>query len=218
MSKLYGERQLALQEEFDTTKLAQRMIEAIVTPEIPDATRAFIESRDFFFLSTVDHRGFPTCSHKGGDPGFVKVLDGRHLVFPSYDGNGMYLSMGNIAGQGKVGMLFMDFETPHRIRLQGTATLERDAALVKLYPGADLVVRVEVEETFQNCPRYIHRHRRVESSKYVPRAGVETPAPQWKRIDLVQDALPERHRDVAQAMGGVIDIATYESLLKEGKA
>jgi predicted pyridoxine 5'-phosphate oxidase superfamily flavin-nucleotide-binding protein len=218
MSDLYGARQRAFQREFDSERLAQRMIDAIVTPELPDAARAFIESRDMFFLSTVDHRGFPTCSYKGGAPGFVKVLDGRHLAFPSYDGNGMFLSVGNIAENGKVGMLFIDFETPHRIRVQGTARIDRSDELMKLYPGADVAVRVEIEETFQNCPRYIHRHRRVESSQYVPGEEGKAPAPQWKRIDLIQDALPERHRHVAQEMGGVIDIPRYEALLKEGKA
>ena len=121
MSELYGQQHRLLQDEFDTTKLADRVKELIVVSEIPDEHKAFIESRDMFFLTTIDHRGFPTCSYKGGAPGFVKVLNNTTIVFPSYDGNGMFLSMGNIQANNKIGMLLIDFETPHRIRIHGTA-------------------------------------------------------------------------------------------------
>ena len=96
MTEIYGTQHRQLQQEFDKEKLADRVGEAIITDYITDQHREFIASRDFFFLSTVDHRGFPTCSHKGGDIGFVKILDEKTLAFPSLDGNGMYLSMGNI--------------------------------------------------------------------------------------------------------------------------
>ena len=85
--------------------------------------RQFIEARAFFFLSTVNGDGHPTVSHKGGAPGFVRVVDPTTIVFPSYDGNGMFLSMGNIANNGRIGLLFMDFNTPHRIRAHANATL-----------------------------------------------------------------------------------------------
>ena len=62
-----------------------------------------------FFLATADADGRPTCSYKGGDPGFVRVVDDRTLAFPNYDGNGMYLSMGNVAANPEVGLLFLDF-------------------------------------------------------------------------------------------------------------
>jgi uncharacterized protein YecE (DUF72 family) len=67
----------------------------------------------------VDGSGQPTCSYRGGDPGFVKVVEPGTIAFPSYDGNGMFLSMGNIRATAKVGLLFIDFETPHRLRVQG---------------------------------------------------------------------------------------------------
>lgn len=57
-----------------------------------------------FFLATADAEGRPTCSYKGGDPGFVQVLDPHTVVFPNYDGNGMYLSAGNVLVNGEVGM------------------------------------------------------------------------------------------------------------------
>ena len=62
------------------------------------------------FLSTVDPNGQPTCSYKGGDPGFVRVPDPQTIAWPNYDGNGMYLSMGNAAATGKVGLIFIDLE------------------------------------------------------------------------------------------------------------
>jgi predicted pyridoxine 5'-phosphate oxidase superfamily flavin-nucleotide-binding protein len=189
---LYGPAQRTLQQAFETVPLADRLIEAIVAPTLDPAHRAFIESRDFFFLSTVDHRGYPTCSHKGGPPGFVRVLDERTLAFPSYDGNGMYLSMGNIAGQAKVGLLFIDFETPHRVRVHGVATVDPADPLLATFPGAELVVRVALTEAFVNCPRYIHPHRRVGSSRYVPGPDGSAPQPQWKRIDAMQDVLAPR--------------------------
>lgn len=218
MSELYGEQHRALQQEFDSQQLADRVGEAILSDCVTDQHRAFIESRDFFFLSTVDHRGFPTCSYKGGATGFVKILDDKTLAFPSLDGNGMYLSMGNIDANRKVGMLFIDFETPHRVRVHGTAALSRDPADLALFDEAELVVRVTVEEMFQNCPRYIHRHQRVEQSRYVPQSGCETPMPVWKRIDALQDVITDEEKRKVEAEGGMITMEQYEALLKAGKA
>lgn len=216
-AEIYGPQHRALQEAFDTVRLADRVNETIVAAQMDAPQRGFIESRDFFFLSTIDHRGFPTCSHKGGGPGFVQVVDDATLAFPSYDGNGMYLSMGNIAANPKIGMLFIDFETPHRVRVHGTATLERGEAMLARFPGAELVVRVAIEEIFINCPRYIHRYRRVEASPYVPEPGRPVLAPQWKRIDTVQDVLPERDRQAAAARGGTITMDEYAELVLKGE-
>jgi uncharacterized protein len=218
MNILYGDAHRAMQATFESVPLADRLVELIVAAEIADPHRGFIESRDFFFLSTVDHRGFPTCSHKGGEPGFVRVLDSRSLVFPSYDGNGMFLSMGNIAAYGKIGMLFIDFDVPHRVRLHGTARVAHDDPLMSEFPGAELLVRVQVQEVFVNCPRYIHRSARVEQSPYVPSAQCAARPPQWKRIDAVQDVLPGKDRDVAQRLGGVITPEQYGEKVMKGEA
>ena len=144
MASLYSEPHRALQQEFGTVKLANRLDTDWIHETIKDDEAAFIGSRDMFFLSTVDPDGMPTVSYKGGSPGFVKVLDDHTLVFPGFDGNGMFYSMGNIEGQAKVGLLFIDFETPHRIRVQGTATLLRDDPLMAHYTEAKYLVRVDV--------------------------------------------------------------------------
>lgn len=217
MDELYGEQHKLLQQKFDTTKLAERVKEFIVLPEITDEHKAFIESRDMFFLTTIDHRGYPTCSYKGGIPGFVRVVDNTTLAFPSYDGNGMFLSLGNINGNNKIGMLFIDFETPHRVRVHGTASINKNDPLIQEFKGAELVVRVAVKEIFVNCPRYIHQYQRMQFSQYAPQTDFKSPLiPQWKRIDALQDVLPERESFIAEELG-TITPEEYGALLIKGK-
>ena len=103
MSGVYHEGSRHFQDMFDTRRLADRIDERLVGDVIDEDDRAFIERMEMFFLATADDRGRPTCSYKGGERGFVRVLDEHTVAFPSYDGNGMYLSAGNmrlIAGQG----------------------------------------------------------------------------------------------------------------------
>ncbi|MDQ2673183.1 MAG: pyridoxamine 5'-phosphate oxidase family protein [Chloroflexota bacterium] len=214
----YRDEQRALQRRFQTERMADLLEQVIVHREVQEAERAFIESRDLFFLATVDADGQPTCSHKGGDPGLVKVVDPTTLAFPSYDGNGMFLSMGNIRATAKVGMLFIDFETPHRLRVQGTATASEADPLLGSWPGADLVVRVAVSQIFVNCARYVHKYQRVRSSRYVPRSGCETPFAEWKRIDQVQEALPPRDAGRTAQAGGTITVEEYEAKLHAGES
>lgn len=213
MSRLYGPEHRALQDGFLTRKLADGVEESVVRTEIMDDHRAFIEQRDMFWLATVDHDGRPTVSYKGGDPGFIRVLDSRTIAFPSYDGNGMFYSMGNIVGNDKVGLLFTDFENPVRLRVQGTASIDRDDPLLADYAEAQLVVRVTVSEMFQNCPRYVHRYQKEEPSDSVPRDGLETPLADWKRIDVMQDMLPEAERERAVKSGPLQTREEYEAMM-----
>ena len=125
----------SLQDRFDTRALADRIDALLVSDTISDGDRAFIQDRDMFFLATADAEGRPTCSYKGGEPGFVRVLDAHTLAFPNYDGNGMYLSTGNVLVNPAVGMLFIDFERGHRMRLEGTATIDLDDPLRARLPG-----------------------------------------------------------------------------------
>lgn len=217
MSKLYAAPQRAFQDQFDTRRIADAAEQIIVHQEVSDDEKAFIESRDMFFLSTLDARGFPTCSYKGGDPGFVKVVDSRTIAFPSYDGNGMFYSMGNIRGNARIGILFIDFETPHRMRLHGTATIDDNDPLVMDYKDADMVVRVHVEELFINCPRYVHRYTKAKPSQYVPRAECETPYAVWKRIDAIQPALAAKDQGKAAAAGGLITMEEYFARVGRGE-
>jgi hypothetical protein len=81
---MYHEESRKLQDQFDTRRLADRLVERLVRSTFTDEDRKFIEGQRMFFLATTDADGFPDCSYKGGDPGFVHVLDERTLVFPSY--------------------------------------------------------------------------------------------------------------------------------------
>ncbi len=179
-----------LQEGFDTTRIADRIEERLVHDTIEAGERAFIEGVDMFFLATADELGRPTCSYKGGDPGFVTVVDARTLAFPNYDGNGMFLSLGNVLRNPEVGLLFLDLERGQRMRVHGAASIDPEDPLLTAYPGAQLVVRVRVREVFPNCPRYVHRYQLVRRSSFVPRAGSTPPVPDWKRADWARDALP----------------------------
>ncbi len=216
MSSLYGDKHRELQERFDTRRIADKLDELIVHGELADTDRAFIESRDMFWLASVDQAGRPTVSYKGGAPGFVRAVDAMTLAFPSYDGNGMFYSMGNIETTGKVGMLFMDLERPHRLRVQGDASVDADDPLLATFPGAQLVVRVRCTEIFQNCPRYIHRYARVSTSRYVPDAAGEAPLAGWKRIDFLQDDLPHHDRGRVEREGGCVTIEAWMGKVVSG--
>jgi predicted pyridoxine 5'-phosphate oxidase superfamily flavin-nucleotide-binding protein len=186
-----GNRQL--QDRFDTRRLADHLT-GRVTETIGESQKEFIEKADMFFLATCDHRGLPTCSYKGGDPGFVRVLDEKWLAFPNYDGNGKFQSMGNLLKNPNVGMLFVDFEGQQRLRLQGIATILDDDELLAQYPEAQFMIRVQATEVYTNCPRYVHKYQLVERSVFVPRQGLDTPVPEYKKREDLQEYLPARDR------------------------
>jgi predicted pyridoxine 5'-phosphate oxidase superfamily flavin-nucleotide-binding protein len=190
MPDIYTDASRQLQDQFDTRRLADRVGE-IVHDVIDDHDRAFIERMDMFFLATVDELGHANCSYKGGEPGFVRVVDERTVAFPNYDGNGMYLSMGNVLQTRQVGLLFIDFEHQWRMRLNGEATIDLADPLMAEYPEAQFIVRVRAREIFPNCPRYIHKYKLVERSRFVPKTECKTPVPAWKRGGWVDDVLPE---------------------------
>jgi predicted pyridoxine 5'-phosphate oxidase superfamily flavin-nucleotide-binding protein len=194
MSRMFHDGNRRLQDQFDTRRLADRLEERVIGDTIGERDKQFIEGRDMFFLATADEQGFPNCSYKGGDPGFVRVVDEHTVAFPNYDGNGMYLSMGNVLVNPNVGMLFIDFERGRRMRLNGVASIDAEDPLMAEYPEAQFIVRVRAAEVFPNCPRYIHRYQLVERSQYVPHADCETPIPDWKRSEWARDALPTNDR------------------------
>ncbi len=192
-----GEREV--QERFDSQRLADRVAEVTMHDTISERDSAFIGRMDMFFLATSDELGNLDCSYKGGDPGFVRVLDETTIAFPNYDGNGMFMSAGNILRHAQVGLLFIDWEHQWRMRLNGSASIDFDDPLLGEFPGAQFITRVRAAQVFPNCPRYIHRMQLVERSVFVPRADCETPDPEWK--DHFEDALPEvqRQRRAADA-------------------
>lgn len=214
----YTDPQRKIQELFESRRLADAVEKAIVTDQLDERHIGFIASRDYFFISTVNAAGEPTVSYKGGDVGTVKVLDDKTLAFPAYDGNGMMLSLGNISDTAKIGLLFIDFETPNRIRVQATASLHHDDELLAQYPGALMIVRAHIDRVFLNCARYIHPHRRLSTSKYVPAADASQPFPAWKRIDALQGSLRPVDEGKAERHGGLITEQQYGEALMKGES
>jgi predicted pyridoxine 5'-phosphate oxidase superfamily flavin-nucleotide-binding protein len=207
MSELYGETHRAFQDRHDTRRLADRL-ESLAHAELDSNDRAFVESAPFFFLSTVDERGRPTVSYKGGPPGFMRVLGPAELAFPVYDGNGMFLSLGNIASTAQVGLLFIDFESPRRLRIQGAAQVIANEGPSHA-PGALHLVHIAVSQVFVNCGRYIHKLESRQLSPHVPDDSGRQPFPAWKRIDVIADSLPDRDKNKVIAAGGPIPVDAY---------
>lgn len=180
MALQFHDGQRELQDRFDTRRLADRLGDVAGTTFTDELAR-FVTARDMFFLATADAQGNPDCSYKGGEPGFVRILADDTLAFPCYDGNGMFRSLGNIAVNPSVGLLFVDLEGGSRLRVNGQATVHRDDDLTASYPGAICSVTVLVDAVFANCRRYVHEYRRVGSSPFAPTEGVDPPVPDWKR-------------------------------------
>ena len=193
-SPMYHDGMRRLQDARETRPLADRLEQVTVRTAFTAEDRAFIEKCPMFFVATADAHGRPDCSHKGGLPGFVRVLDDHTLGIPDYDGNGMYRTWGNVLVNAHVGLLFLDFENPKRLRVNGTAQVSDNDPLLDECPGSVFIVRVTASRIFPNCPRYIHKMQLIEHSAYAPRAEYMPPVPAWKTFKEFRDSLPARDR------------------------
>ena len=127
---------------------------------------------------------------RGAQARLGRVLDDRTLCIPDYDGNAMYRTWGNVLVNAHVGLLFLDFERPNRMRVNGVAQISRDDPLLNNFADAEFLVRVTPREIFANCPRYIHKMKLVERSRFAPTGTCAVPVPGWKKGDWVSDVLP----------------------------
>jgi predicted pyridoxine 5'-phosphate oxidase superfamily flavin-nucleotide-binding protein len=191
-SKLYHEGNRGLQDRFQSRKISDRLEEVTTRTQFTEGDRGIIENATYFFLATADREGRPDCSFKGGAPGFVRVISPSELVFPDFDGNGMFKSLGNIEVNSEIGMLFIDFEKPRRLRVNGSAVVRADDPLLAQTVGAQLIVRVTPRVIFPNCPRYIPTLKIAEHSSYAPHAGRDFPEPAWKSFPEFKDAIHPR--------------------------
>lgn len=190
---MYHSGNRELQAAFGSTALADRLYEKTRRAGFTEADKAFIESAPFFFLATADGEGRPDCSFKGGRPGFVRVVGPDALIFPDYDGNGMFKSLGNIRVNPQIGMLFMTMDAaPKRLRVNGRASLSLDDPRMKEFAGAQGLIGVTAEHIFPNCPRYISNAQTGEASSYAPEIGAEPVEPAWKGFDVFKDVVPPR--------------------------
>ncbi|MEM7288479.1 MAG: pyridoxamine 5'-phosphate oxidase family protein [Actinomycetota bacterium] len=190
LGALYGDGSRALQDTFDSRRLADRLQELTIHDELTDDDIGLIEAQTSVLVSTVDEVGWPDVSYKGGDPGFVRVVDRRTLVMPSYDGNGMFRSLGNIAADPRLAMLFVDTTRPWRLRLHGVGRVETAGPVVDGLHGAQAALVVEIRRLFPNCGRYIDQG--TGPAPHVPREGEDTPEPEWKKMDLFRPYLPQQ--------------------------
>lgn len=190
---MYHQGNRELQSKFGSELLADRLLQKTHRQRFDDTDKDFIESCPFFFIATADDKGWPDCSFKGGAPGFVRVVAPDLLVFPDYDGNGMFKSLGNLALNPHVGLLFIAMsEKPKRLRVNGTAELSFDDPLLASFPGGQLLVRVRPEHIFPNCPRYIPHMQLTAASVYVPAKGGTQLEPAWKAFPEFKDVVPKR--------------------------
>lgn len=194
IDNLYHDGMRQLQDIRETRPLADRLNEVTVRTAFTEEDQAFIQRCPMLFVATADAQGRPDCSYKGGLPGFVRMLDDHTLAIPDYDGNGMYRTWGNVIVNPHVGLLFLDFEQPRRVRVNGTAQVGEDDPVRAEFPGAVFIVRVNATQIFPNCPRYIHKMRLVEYSAHAPRPNYTPPVPAWKTFDSFRDSLPARDR------------------------
>jgi len=189
----YHDGSREIQARFGSTALADRLKDRLHRTQFSDVDKAFIEAATFFFLATADAEGRPDCSHKGGPPGFVRAPAPDLLVFPDYDGNGMFRSLGNLSVNPSVGLLFIVFgPTPKRLRVNGEARVSFDDPLMPTFAGAQAIVRVTPTHIFPNCPRYIHDLEHGAPSPYTPQAGAPPREPAWKARDDFKDVVPPR--------------------------
>ena len=190
---MYHEGNRALQDAFGSRALADRLDEKLRRDRFNDDDATFIGSLGFFFLATADAEGRPDCSFKGGPPGFVRVAAPDLLVFPDYDGNGMFKSLGNLGVNRHVGLLFIAMgEAPRRLRVNGRAEVVGDDPRMADLPGAQLLVKVTPVDIFPNCPRYVPNMTLAQPSAYLPQVGAEPLEPKWKSFEIFSDVIPPR--------------------------
>lgn len=135
----------------------------LIGSAISDEQALFIEGLPFFFLATADADGHCDCSYKGTEPGVdgrplpvAWVAAPRRLLFPDYAGNRMFNSLGNILVNPHIGMIFVDFATQTRLRVNGTATiLEGDGEWRDRWPAAPRAIEVGITQVYWNCRRRI---------------------------------------------------------------
>jgi len=192
---MYHEGNRALQDAFGSRALADRLDEKLRRDRFNDADAEFIGQLSFFFLATADAEGRPDCSFKGGPVGFARVAAPDELIFPDYDGNGMFKSLGNLGVNPHVGILFMAMgEAPKRLRVNGRAEVTDDDPRIAAIPGAQLLVKVTPVDIFPNCPRYVPNMQLVAPSPYTPDPVAPPVEPAWKSFELFDGVVPPRRR------------------------
>jgi predicted pyridoxine 5'-phosphate oxidase superfamily flavin-nucleotide-binding protein len=193
MSEFFHSEQKALQAQMGTARIAERIAQTRRRTAFNDTDAEIIGAAQFFFIASSAADGTLDCSVKSGPPGFVRMHGESTLVFPDYDGNGMFRTLGNIRATSRVALLFLEFSGEKRkLRIHGRAEVSTDAALLAALPGAQAAAVVAVTDIFPNCPRYLPTLQQVERSEFVEALGVQPLEPFWKSKPDLKDFVHER--------------------------
>jgi predicted pyridoxine 5'-phosphate oxidase superfamily flavin-nucleotide-binding protein len=132
--------------------------------ELTDDEARFIQSRDSFYMATINQSGWPYIQHRGGRPGFLHVVNPTSLAFADYKGNRQLISTGNLAANGRVALFLMDYPQRTRLKILGRARVE-DArehpdlmariAEPDVHRTVERLFLIEVVSFDWNCPQYI---------------------------------------------------------------
>ena len=162
----YGSREF--NEHFEQTEDPRNLLS---TKEV-----SFIAARDSFYQATVGENGWPYVQHRGGDIGFVKVLDARRIVYADFIGNRQYISVGNLLADARVSVIFMDYANRRRLKIWGRASIvhanDQPDLLAALqtneYPAQiERAVVIGVEAIEWNCPKHITPRFTAEDVKHI---------------------------------------------------
>jgi len=154
---------------------------------------AFIAQRDNFYMATVSETGWPYIQHRGGPPGFIRVLDQKTIGFADFRGNRQYISVGNLEADDRVSMILMDYPNRARLKILGRARLveldEQDILNRLSLPDYRAVVErgfvITIEAFDWNCPQHI-------TPRFTP-AEIETAvAPSRQRVADLEKMLDEK--------------------------
>lgn len=150
------------------TVLSERSAPPSVTTELTAAQARWISQADTFFIASAAPNAGADASHRGGNPGFVRIVDSHTLVFPDYSGNTMFNTLGNIAANPHAGLLFVDFETGSTLELTGEAFIDWDAAHRVDVPGAERLVEFRVGSAVETPTGAPLRFRLLNRSPFNP--------------------------------------------------
>ncbi|MGH7803435.1 MAG: pyridoxamine 5'-phosphate oxidase family protein, partial [Candidatus Binatia bacterium] len=141
----------------------------MVSTALGEDARRMIEEADTFFLATRHAERGVDVSHRGGQPGFVRVTSPRTLEWPDYSGNGMFLTLGNLAGDPSAGILVVDFESGRTLHLTGSAIVDWSPERAAAHAGAERVVAFELDEARELVSGSPLRFDFLDESPFNPR-------------------------------------------------
>jgi predicted pyridoxine 5'-phosphate oxidase superfamily flavin-nucleotide-binding protein len=130
---------------------------------LTESERDFILSRDFFYMASLSETGWPYIQHRGGEPGFLHVLDDRNIAFADYRGNKQYISLGNIEHDDRVALFLMDYPSRSRLKILGHASIREGSDAQELLDelrgsgihSVERAIVIRVEAFDWNCQKYI---------------------------------------------------------------